>query len=88
MLIIIKWRPSSILSKIEAGPFDLSMFLYLIGYIFDYDVINMKPQDHNVKVSDVIDDIDVTVYLWRHNQCFTHSWIFILCQLNWLRFAL
>ena len=30
------------------------VFLYRIGSIFDYDVINRKPQDHNVKVYDVI----------------------------------
>ena len=31
------------------------MVLYLIGSIFDYDVINMKPhENHTVKVYDVI----------------------------------
>ena len=59
MLIINKMKPiaSSILSKIAVGLvlFDLSLFN--IWSIFDYDVINMKSQDHKVKVYDVIDNV-------------------------------
>ena len=59
MLIIIKWRSSSILSTIAEVLFDLSVFDDILCTTFDLyltDVINMKSLDHNV-----------TVYLWRHN---------------------
>ena len=53
MLIIIKWRPSLILSKIGAVILDLSVFnsVFVPHRVYTYyDVINLKSQDHNVKV--------------------------------------
>ena len=74
MLIIIKWRPSSILSKIGAELLDISVFNGVFVprwvYILLYDVINMKPQDHNVKVYDAIGYMtpqsiyDVIINVW------------------------
>ena len=58
---ISKGRKSSILSKNEAVIFDLyvsnGVYVYLIWSAFVYDVINMKSQNHNVKVYDVIDNM-------------------------------
>ena len=92
MLIIIKWRPYTILSKIGAKGFDLSVFnggVYLIVSIFDFDVINKKPHDHNVKVYDVIGNItSQTIYDVIINITTILRYWFIFCQFNWLRFVL
>ena len=62
MLIIIKWRPSSILSKIGAVLLDLSLFngAFVPHRVYIHEVTGSQHQS-----------------IWRHNQCFTYSLVLI-----------
>ena len=68
----------------------LLAFLYHIGSIFAYEVINMKSQGHNGNVYDVIGNMTPQSIYNSYSMFDLLFGIlkFIFCQLNWRRFAL